>query len=88
MDGLVAQYGGGPQAQPNFSLHHATLYASKDGVALDAMALKRLEQWRAKASLPAIGRLGIYLEAAGQMGLGNPWPGKIEIRNVGRAPAE
>src|SRR5438034_9557617 len=50
MDGLLAQYGGGPASQPNFALHHATLYASKDPVALDAVALKQLDSWRAKGS--------------------------------------
>lgn len=88
MDGLVAQYGGGPQAQPNFSVHHATLYASKDAVALDAMALRRMEQWRARSSLPPIGRLAFYIDAAGQMGLGNFAASKIEIRNVGRTASE
>ncbi len=84
MDGLVAQYAGGPQSQPNYALHHATLYASKDPVALDAVALKRLEQWREKSSLPAIAPLASYIETAAQMGLGNSAPGKIDIRNVGR----
>jgi uncharacterized protein (DUF362 family) len=88
MDGLLAQYGGGPQAQPNYALHHATLYASKDGVALDAVALKHLEQWRSKSSLPPIGRLASYIDAAAQMGLGNSAPGKIDIRNIGRAPTD
>lgn len=88
MDGLLAQYGGGPQAQPVFSEHHATIYASKDAVALDAVARKRLDQWRVKSSLPAIGRLASYIDTATQMGLGNSAPGKIEIRNVGRERAE
>ena len=88
MDGLVAQYGGGPQAQPNFSLHHATLYASKDAVALDAIALKRLQQWRARGNLPPISRSAIYIEVAGQMGLGNFLPARIELKNIGRTPAE
>jgi uncharacterized protein (DUF362 family) len=84
MDGLIAQYAGGPQSQPNYATHHATLYASKDPVALDAMALKRLEQWRAQASLPAIGRLAAYVSFASQLGLGNSAPNRIEIRNIGR----
>ncbi len=84
MDGLVAQYAGGPQSQPNFALHHATLYASKDPVALDATALKKLEQWRLKSSLPPITRLASYIDVAAQMGLGNSAPGKIDIKNVGR----
>ena len=84
MDGLVAQYAGGPQSQPNYAVHHATLYASKDPVALDAVALKRLEQWRARASLPVIGQAAAYIDFAGALGLGNSAPNRIEIRAVGR----
>src|SRR5215471_20384287 len=55
MDGLIGQYAGGPQPQPNYALHHATLYASKDPVALDAIALKRLEEWRKRGNLRPVG---------------------------------
>ena len=88
MDGLMAQYAGGPQSQPNFAVHHATLYAGKDPVAIDAVALKKLEEWRAGSSLPALGQMGAYVKAASQIGLGNAAPDRIQIRNVGRAPAE
>jgi uncharacterized protein (DUF362 family) len=84
MDGLVAQYAGGPQSQPNYAVHHATLYASKDPVALDAVALRRLEQWRARASLPPIGRAAAYVGFASQLGLGNSAPNQIGVRNIGR----
>src|SRR6266496_1826772 len=84
MDGLIAQYAGGPQAQPNYAVHNATLYASKDPVALDAIALKRLEEWRTRASLPAIGRLAAYVGFASQLGLGNSALNRIEVRNIGR----
>jgi uncharacterized protein (DUF362 family) len=84
MDGLIAQYAGGPQSQPNYALHHATLYASRDPVALDAIALKRLEECRARASLPAMGPLAAYVGSATQLGLGNSAPNRIDIRNVGR----
>ena len=82
MDGLIAQYAGGPQSQPNYATHHATLYASRDAVALDAIALKRLEEWRARASLPKIGRLAAYIDSATQLGLGNSAPNRIEVRNI------
>ena len=82
MDGLIAQYAGGPQSQPNYAMHHATLYASRDPVALDAIALKRLEEWRARASLPAIGRLAAYVGFASQLGLGNSAPNRIELKNI------
>ena len=88
MDGLVAQYAGGPQSQPFFSEHHATLYASKDPVALDAVALKKLEEWRKRGSLPAIGRMASYVEAASQIGLGNAAPERIVVTNVGKTSSE
>ena len=84
MDGLLAQYAGGPQSQPNWALHHATLYASKDPVALDAIALKRIQEWRARASLPRIGRMADYIPVASELGLGNAAPDRIELRNIGQ----
>jgi uncharacterized protein (DUF362 family) len=84
MDGLIAQYAGGPQPQPNYAIHHATLYASNDPVALDAVALKYFEQWRARGSLPAIGPLAAYVNYASQIGLGNSAPNRIEIKNLAR----
>src|SRR5437667_2420476 len=84
MDGLIAQYAGGPQAQPNYAVHHATLYASKDPVALGAIALKRLEEWRTRGSLRPIGPIAAYVDFAGQIGLGNSAPNRIELKNIGR----
>jgi uncharacterized protein (DUF362 family) len=84
MDGLVAQYAGGPQSEPNWAVHYATVYASKDPVAIDVIALKHLDEWRQKASLPSIGRSADYIKAAAEIGLGNAAPNRIEIRNVGR----
>src|SRR5213595_2059905 len=84
MDGLLAQYGGGPASQPNFALHHATLYASRDPVALDAVAVKELDEWRSKENVPPIGRLASYVQTATTVGLGNSDLSRIEVRNVGR----
>jgi uncharacterized protein (DUF362 family) len=84
MDGLVAQYGGGPASQPNFAIHYATIYASKDPVALDTVALKRLEEWRAKENFPRIGRLASYVQTATTVGLGNSDTSRIEVKRVGR----
>jgi uncharacterized protein (DUF362 family) len=84
MDGLLAQYAGGPQSQPNWALHHATLYASKDPVALDAIALKRIQEWRARASLPRIGHMADYIPIASELGLGNAAPDRIELRKIGQ----
>lgn len=83
MDGLVAQYAGGPQSQPNFSLHFATLYAGKDPVAIDAVALRHLEEWRTRSKLAPIGRLAGHVWVAARLGLGNLSSDRIEVRNVG-----
>jgi uncharacterized protein (DUF362 family) len=84
MDGLLAQYAGGPQPQPNYALHHATLYASKDPVALDAIALKKLEEWRKPESLRPVGKVAAYINFASQLGLGNSATNRIEVKNIGR----
>ncbi len=84
MDGLLGQYAGGPQPQPNYALHHATLYASRDPVALDAFALKRLEEWRKRGSLRPVGSVAAYIDFASQLGLGNSASDRIEVRNIGR----
>src|SRR5437870_1409002 len=84
MDGLIAQYAGGPQPQPNYAVHYATLYASKDPVALDAVALKYFEQWRTRTGLPAISPMAAYVGYASQIGLGNSAPNRIEVKNIGR----
>jgi uncharacterized protein (DUF362 family) len=84
MDGLIAQYAGGPQPQPNYAVHHGTLYASKDPVALDAVALKRLEEWRKRGSLRPVGPVAAYIDFASQLGLGNSATNRIEVKNIGR----
>ena len=83
MDGLQAQYAGGPESQPGYSFPFATLYASKDPVAIDAIALRQLEEWRKKRKVPPIKRLGAHIMMAGQFGLGNADPSRIEVRDVG-----
>jgi hypothetical protein len=81
MDALVAQYAGGPQSQPNYAVHHATILASKDPVAIDALAVRQIEEWRVKARLLPIAPLAQHVQAAGQLKIGNAEV--IEVRNVG-----
>jgi uncharacterized protein (DUF362 family) len=81
MDGLVAQYAGGPQSQPNFAVHHAMILASKDPVAIDALTVRQIEEWRVKARLAPIAPLAQHVQAAGQLRIGNAEV--IEVRNVG-----
>jgi hypothetical protein len=83
MDGLLAQYAGGPESQPAYSFPFATLYASRDPVAIDSIALRHLEEWRKKRNVPPIDRTGAQVQVAEMMGLGNAAPSRIEIRDVG-----
>lgn len=84
MDGLIAQYGGGPDWQPGYSWSHATLYAGKDPVAIDATALRLLDGWRKAARLPALTERAKYLRTAATMDSGRYEPGQIELVKVGR----
>src|SRR5204862_572701 len=54
MDGLAAQYAGGPQSQPNYAVHHATLLPRKDPVAVDALALAWVDACLSTSKLTGI----------------------------------
>jgi uncharacterized protein (DUF362 family) len=84
MDGLIAQYGGGPDWEPGYSWRHATLYASKDPVAIDATALRLIETWRKDAKLPPLTESAKYLRTAASMGLGNYDQSRIALVQEGR----
>jgi hypothetical protein len=84
MDGLIAQYGGGPDWQPSYSWSYATLYAGKDPVAIDATALRLFETWRKASRLPPVTDRAKYLRTAAEMGLGNYEPDQIELVKEGR----
>ncbi len=79
MDGLIAEYAGGPEFQPNYAFHHGTIYASKDPVALDANALREITAWRVQAQLPSIAERANYIQTAAAMGLGHAAPEKVEL---------
>jgi hypothetical protein len=81
-DGLIAQIAGAPSFQPHYARHHATLYASRDAVALDAVTLRLLELWRAQSQLPAIGDAGAHVRIAAEAGLGNFDAEKIDLRKL------
>jgi uncharacterized protein (DUF362 family) len=82
VDGLLAEYAGGPAARPNYQIDHATIYASRDPVALDTVMLRKIAEWRARASLPPIGQRAAHVEAAAQLGLGNADPRNIVVREI------
>jgi hypothetical protein len=84
MDGLVAQYAAGPDSEPNYAFPFATVYASKDPVALDATLLDEVEAWRKQAGLPSITAKTQYLEAAEMLGIGHFDRKMIEVKAIAK----
>ena len=64
MDGLIALYAGAPFGDANYAIHYGTLYASKDPVAMDAVALRRIDEWRIGAQMEPASKLAKYLQTA------------------------
>jgi uncharacterized protein (DUF362 family) len=82
MDGLIALYAGAPIGDANYAIHYGTLYASKDPVALDAIALKMIDQWRIEAQMQPASKIAKYLPTAFTYGLGNADLNRIEVVDV------
>jgi uncharacterized protein (DUF362 family) len=82
MDGLVAQYAGGPEFQPAYCIQHGTIYASRDPVALDTVALRLIDEWRAQAKMAPAEDGAKYLWSAEQIKLGHASLDKIDIRRL------
>ncbi|HET6407246.1 MAG TPA: DUF362 domain-containing protein [Chthoniobacteraceae bacterium] len=82
LDGLIAQYAGGPVGNPNYAFPHATLYASTDPVAIDSVAVRNIETWRKMAKLPPITRRVEWLKYAEQMGIGVAASERISLVTV------
>jgi hypothetical protein len=82
MDGLIALYAGAPIGDANYAVHYGTLYASKDPVAMDAVALKRIDEWRLGTQMAPASKTAKYLQTAFSYGLGNADLSKIEVIDV------
>jgi hypothetical protein len=82
MDGLIALYAGAPMGDANYAVHYGTLFASKDPVAMDAVALQRIDEWRARAQMEPASKTAKYIQTAFSYGLGNADLSKIEVVDV------
>lgn len=70
LDALVLQYAGGPFPNPGFLTDHNTIFASRDPVAIDATAVRLLNENRALSKLPSLEKTTLWLESASAIGLG------------------
>ncbi|MDD5200180.1 MAG: DUF362 domain-containing protein [Terrimicrobiaceae bacterium] len=83
MDGLALQLAGGPFPNPNFTRQNYTIFASKDPVAIDATAIRLIDEYRRANKLPPIAPVAGHVETAASMGLGNSAEDAIDQVRVG-----
>lgn len=79
MDGLALEYAGGPGPNPSHTIVYGTLFASRDPVAIDATAVRLIDEQRCIAGLPKLGGKESHVLAAEAAGLGNAAEEKIEF---------
>jgi len=72
LDALRPQYGGGPFPGAQFKANYGAIFASRDPVALDATALRLLDDFRKEAGMPLL---------AGKI----HWPATAEMLGLGTA---
>jgi hypothetical protein len=82
LDALVAQCAGGPAFNPQFCQSFGALYVSRDPVAIDYLALPRLEQMRRDMNVPSVGNTSSYVRSAAVLGLGTTDRRRIQFLRV------
>lgn len=83
MDGIVLQYAGGPYPSPGNCVSYGMLLASKDPVAIDATALRLLDEQRTVSRMPKASEDGNHVAEAAAKGLGNNDAKMILLKRVG-----
>jgi hypothetical protein len=83
MDALDVQFAGGPFPNPNFTRPYGTIFASRDPVAIDATAMRVIDEYRVANKLPQVAPVAGHVESAASMGLGNFDEDSIEQVRVG-----
>ena len=85
LDALVSEYAGGPRFDPQFTKSIGAIYVSRDPVAIDALVLKRLEEWRAadkQGRIDPIGKTASYVHDAVSYNLGTDDPSRIPLVRI------
>jgi len=79
MDGLVGQYAGGPAFHANYAGSPGLIMLSNDPVALDTLALERIEDGRRARGVIPTGDKAHHLRQAAALGLGKNDRAKIDL---------
>jgi len=82
LDALVAQGAGGPAFNPLFCQSLGALYVSRDPVAIDSLALPRLEKIRRETNVPSVGNTSSYVKSAAILSLGTTDRRRIQFLRV------
>lgn len=83
LDGLILQFAGGPYPNPNYTQIQNTLFASFDPVAIDAMAIRLIDEIRVRNRLTKCVEMAGYVQSASQMGLGHAEENTIVLKRIG-----
>lgn len=83
LDALIVQFAGGPSPNPNFTVDNATLFLSRDPVAIDALLIEMVDAARQSGKLPPIRPMTGYVESAHALGLGESSPDRVQTLRVG-----
>ena len=79
LDALVAQCAGGPGFNPQFCRSLGAIYVGRDPVAIDSLALPRLERMRRDLNVPSSGNTSSYITSAAVLGLGTTDRRRIQL---------
>jgi hypothetical protein len=82
LDALVAQCAGGPAFNPQFCQSFGAIYVGRDPVAIDSLALPRIERMRRNLNIPSIGNTSTYVTSAAVLGLGTTDRHRIQFLRV------
>ena len=82
LDALVAEYAGGPLFNPQFTQQIGAVYVSRDPVAIDSLALKRIEWWRKHGQIDPLGKSARHVFSAAAYNLGTNDPRRIQLVRI------
>lgn len=83
LDGMTLQYAGGPYASPVNCVSYSSLFVSRDPVAIDATALRLIDEQRLLSSMPKASNDGGHVVEAASKGLGNNDQKMITMKRIG-----
>lgn len=79
LDGLIAQFAGGPEFIPHYAQPAGLIWISRDPVTIDALAAERMQTWRTAHQVDPMRDPISYLRPASRLGLGTTDPNQMEI---------